>query len=230
MSSSTLFSNPLFGTTVTVLAYALSVKLHAKVRWLHPLLSAPLLVYLVLLAGSIDYEAYNAGGSIVTFFLGPATVALAVPLYKQAMRLRPMLRKLLAGALIGSVLGIAINALCVIAMGGSKALLLAVLPKSVTAPVAADLANWLGGSPELAAALTVLTGLIGSIAGPPLLRLARVDDYVASSIAIGASSHGIGSAKLLADSEEKGGISSFSMAACAIFTPLLLVPVNWFIL
>ncbi|MCQ6557966.1 LrgB family protein [Paenibacillus mendelii] len=230
MSSSTLFSNPLFGTTVTVLAYGAALAIYAKVRWLHPLLSAPLIVYLVLLAGSIDYKTYNAGGSIVSFFLGPATVALAVPLYKQAMRLRPMLPKLLMGAFIGSVLGITVNALCVILLGGSKELLYAVLPKSVTAPVAADLASWLGGSPELAAALTVVTGLFGSIAGPPLLRLARVHDYVSASIAIGASSHGIGSAKLLADSEEKGGISSFSMAACAIFTPLLLIPVNWFIL
>ncbi|MFC5649063.1 LrgB family protein [Paenibacillus solisilvae] len=228
MGSSNPFEDPIFGLTATIGAYAAALFLHRKVRWLHPLLVAPLIIYVLLLAGRIDYKDYKVGGDIVTFFLGPATVALAVPLYKHALRLRSVLPSLLMGAFVGSAAGLAVNALCMALLGGSELLMKSALPKSVTASVAVDLSNWLGGSPELTAALTVLTGLFGSMAGPALLRACGVHERLAASVAIGAASHGIGSARLLAESEENGGVSGFSMAACCVFTPMLLLPVHWF--
>lgn len=228
MTGSNPFEDPIFGMTVTIGAYAAALLLHRKIRWLHPLLTAPLLIYGLLLAGKIDYSAYKLGGDIITFFLGPATVALAVPLYKHALRLRSKLPSLLMGALIGSVIGLGVNALSVALLGGSELMLKSALPKSVTASVAVDLSHWIGGSPELTAALTVLTGLFGSMLGPLLLRVCGVHERLAASVAIGAASHGIGSARLLAESEEDGGVSSFSMAACSVFTPMLLLPVHWF--
>ena len=155
---------------------------------------------------------------------------MAVPLYKHAMRLRTMLPSLLLGALTGSALGLLVNGACVMLLGGTSEFLRSALPKSVTAAVAVDLSGWLGGSPGLTAALTVLTGLFGSVTGPPLLRLCGVSDRIASSIAIGAAAHGIGSARLIAESEEQGGLSGFSMAACAVFTPILLLPVHAWLL
>ncbi|GGD68758.1 LrgB family protein [Paenibacillus nasutitermitis] len=230
MNGSSLYSDPVFGVCVTFAAYAAALLVRRRVPRLHPLITAPVLVYALLQLGRIDYTDYKVGGDMVAFFLGPATVALAIPLYKQAMRLKPVLPSLLLGALVGSALGLAVNALCVIALGGTEELLRSSLPKSVTAAVSVELSRWLGGSPEFTAALTVMTGLFGSVAGPVLLRLAGVHDRVAASIAIGAAAHGIGSAKLLADSQEEGGVSGFSMAACAVFTPVLLLPFHWFIL
>ncbi len=228
MIGSNPFEDPIFGFSVTIGAYAAALLVHRKFRWLHPLLTAPLLIYFLLLIGKIDYTGYKAGGDIVTFFLGPATVALAVPLYKHALLLRSKLPSLLMGALIGSAAGLLINALCVALLGGSELMMKSALPKSVTASVAVDLSGWIGGSPGLTAALTVLTGLFGSIVGPALLRVCGIHEKHAASIAIGAASHGIGSARLLAESEESGGISSFSMAACSVFTPMLLLPIHWF--
>jgi predicted murein hydrolase (TIGR00659 family) len=230
MNGSNLFNDPLFGVFVTVTAYAAALLLRRRLRWLHPLITAPVLIYSLLQMGRIDFADYKAGGDIVTFFLGPATVALAVPLYKQAMRLKHLLPSLLLGALVGSAVGLGVNALCITLLGGSELLLKSALPKSVTAAVSIELSRWLGGSPELTAALTVMTGLFGSVFGPSLLRLAGVNDRIAASVAIGAASHGIGSARLMAESEEAGGISGFSMAACAVFTPVLLLPVHWFLL
>ncbi|WP_308639195.1 LrgB family protein [Paenibacillus silvisoli] len=224
------FADPMFGTVLTVGAYVLAVLIRRRLIWLHPLLSAPLIVYGVLQLGEIPIADYREGGDMVSFFLGPATVAMAIPLYKHAIRLKHMLPSLLAGALVGSAVGIVINGLSVLLLGGTESLLRSALPKSVTTAVAVDLSGWLGGSPELTAALTVLTGLVGSVAGPPLLRLCRVDGVIASSIAIGAAAHGIGSAKLLSESEEQGGLSGFSMAACAVFTPVLLLPVHAWLL
>ncbi|MBM7564558.1 LrgB family protein [Paenibacillus sacheonensis] len=225
-----LLADPLLGTTLTLAAYAAGMLLYRKFAWLHPLISAPLLVYLCLRLSSISWETYQIGGGMVSFFLGPATVAMAVPLYKHAMRLRRMLPSLLLGALVGSAAGLIVNASCVLLFGGTSEFLRSALPKSVTAAVAVDLSGWLGGSPGLTAALTVLTGLFGSVTGPWLLRMCGVSDIAASSIAIGAAAHGIGSARLMSDSEEQGGLSGFSMAASAVFTPILLLPVHAWLL
>lgn len=221
-----LLADPLFGTALTLVAYAASILVYRRVRWLHPLIGAPLIVYLALLLGDIEFDTYKIGGDLVSFFLGPATVAMAVPLYKHAMRLKHMLPSLLAGALIGSACGLLVNGACVLLFNGTGEFLRSALPKSVTAAVAVDLSAWLGGSPGLTAALTVLTGLFGSVTGPWLLRAVGVTDRVASSIALGAASHGIGSARLMTESEEQGGLSGFAMAASAVFTPVLLLPVH----
>ncbi|SFI54355.1 Putative effector of murein hydrolase [Paenibacillus sp. UNC496MF] len=225
-----LMADPLLGTTLTLAAYAAAVFAYRRLPWLHPLIGAPLIVYLCLRFAGISFDAYRIGGDLVSFFLGPATVAMAVPLYKHAMRLKALLPSLVLGALTGSALGLLVNAACVLAFGGTGAFLRSALPKSVTSAVAVDLSGWLGGSPALTAALTVLTGLFGSVTGPWLLRLCGVSGKIASSIAIGAAAHGIGSARLIAESEERGGLSGFAMAASAAFTPVLLLPVHAWLL
>lgn len=225
-----LLADPLLGTTLTLAAYAAAMLLYRRVPWLHPLISAPLIVYLALRLSDLSFETYSIGGNMVSFFLGPATVAMAVPLYKHAMRLKAMLPSLLLGALTGSALGLLVNGGCVLLFGGTGEFLRSALPKSVTAAVAVDLSGWLGGSPGLTAALTVLTGLFGSVTGPWLLRLCGVDSRVAASIAIGTAAHGIGSARLMAESEEQGGLGGFAMAASAVFTPVLLLPVHAWLL
>ncbi|MFC4775443.1 LrgB family protein [Paenibacillus sp. GCM10023252] len=224
-----LYANPLFGVALTVGVYALAVRLHQKNRRMHPLLVTSIVLITALQLGGIPYEDYNQGGSILTFLLGPATVALAVPLYKQALIYRKQLLSILAGSTIGCSAGMAVNGWAVYATGGSKTLLLSSLPKSATSPVAIELARLLGGIPELGAVLAVLTGLLGSVIGPALVRRLGITKDAAIGAAVGTAAHGIGTARLLGESERQGGISGFAMAISAIVTSLLAVPVSWFL-
>ncbi|WP_127534550.1 LrgB family protein [Paenibacillus kobensis] len=220
-------SNPVFGVSLTVMLYGCALWLKQKTGWVHPLLATSIALIGVLLLFDIPYDDYNAGGSVITFFLGPATVALAVPLYKQALRFRKQLLPVAAGALIGSLCGLVFNGLVMLWTGASHSLLLTSLPKSATSPVAIEVARMIGGRPELAAVLTVLTGLFGSVVGPRVLRLAGFRQDAAIGAGVGTASHGIGTARLFADSERQGGISGFAMALTAITTSALALPVSW---
>jgi predicted murein hydrolase (TIGR00659 family) len=225
-----IYEDPLFGAAVTVGAYALARLLHRRFRFLHPLFVCSLGLIALLLALDIPYDAYNEGGRIVSFFLGPATVALGVPLYKQWPKVRARLLAVLGGVTAGSVSGIVLGGWLAWALGGTKEIIYSMMPKTVTSPVSLEIADRLGGIPELAATLTVLSGLLGSMFGPELLRLCGVRADLPLGTAIGTTSHGIGTARLLAESEAAGGISSFCMAAAAIVTPMMFVPVYWLLL
>jgi putative effector of murein hydrolase len=181
----------------------------------------------LLVACNIPYENYKAGGDIVTFFLGPATVALAVPLYKSAQAMKGKIRAIVLGSAIGSLSGLLSVALLMWALNGVKDTMLAMLPKSATSPIAIELARQLGGTPELGGVFAVLTGLLGSMVGPLLLRKAGVRSDIAIGTAVGTASHGIGTARLLRDSELRGGVSGFAMGLSSIITPLLCIPIYW---
>lgn len=222
-----LYEDPVFGAAVTVGAYALARRLHRRWRAFHPLFVCSFGLIVLLLVLDIPYEAYNVGGRIVSFFLGPATIALGVPLYKQWPKVRDRFAAIISGITVGSVTGIATGGLIVWSLGGAQEMIYSMMPKTVTSPVAIEISIRLGGLPELSAVLTVLSGLLGSMIGPELLRRCGVRADVPLGTAMGTSSHGIGTARLLAESEAAGGISSFSMAAAAIITPILFIPVYW---
>jgi putative effector of murein hydrolase len=224
-------SDPLFGAAITVGAYALACLVRDRwLKWLHPLLSAAAAVILLLLAADIPYEDYNAGGSIVSFFLGPATIALGTLIYRHWPLVRERIAAILSGMTFGTVFGIGVTALLLWVLGGSRPVLLSMLPKTVTSPVAVEIVELIGGVPEMGAVFTVLTGLAGSVFGPALARLAGIRSDAAIGTAIGTTSHGIGTARLLLDSEIQGSISGFAMACSAILTPILFVPIYWWLL
>ena len=114
-------------------------------------------------------------------------------------------------------------------MHGSRVLLLSMLPKSVTTPISIELSLQLGGIPALTAVFTVLAGLLGSVVGPQLLRLAGVRGDIAIGLAMGTSSHGIGTARIIRDSEFQGGASGLAMALAGIITSLLIIPIQWWL-
>jgi predicted murein hydrolase (TIGR00659 family) len=224
-----IYSNPAFGVTTTVAAYVASQALHRRWRWLHPLLPTCGVLIALLLLAHIPYASYKQGGDLITFFLGPATVALGVPLYKQSQKIRGHVTALLAAIFAGSVGGMASAALFVWAFHGSRTLALSMVPKSVTTPISMEVSRLLGGEPDLTAVFTVIAGLIGSVIGPRVLRLLGVRNDLALGAAIGTSSHGIGTARLIRESELQAGVSGLSMAAAGIFTSLLAIPVYWWL-
>ncbi|HEX4124528.1 MAG TPA: LrgB family protein [Tepidisphaeraceae bacterium] len=224
-----VYAAPLFGVAVTVIAYAISSAVHHRFRWLPSLvLTCGSLIALLLLC-HIPYSAYKSGGDIVSFFLGPATIALGVPFYKHAKSIRAHSFAVFTAVAAGSASGIASAGGLVLLMHGSGALLRSMIPKSVTTPISIELAKQLGGVPPLTAVFTVLAGLLGSVVGPQLLRVVGVRGNIAIGLAMGTSSHGIGTARIIRDSEFQGGASGLAMALAGIITSLLIIPIQWWL-
>lgn len=216
---------PIFGMTLTVGAYAVALLLHKRWSKLHPLLVCSVIIVAVLLLLQVPYDAYRQGADFIVFLLGPATVALGVPLYKNARKIKSMLLPIATGITVGSISALLLSAALVWALGGSRELIVTMMPKSVTSPVALEISRQAGGLPELTAVLTVLTGLIGSVLGPSLLKWAGVRDDISLGTAMGTAAHGIGTARIIRDSELAGSISGFAMGAAAILTSVLFIPI-----
>lgn len=219
----------LIGVGLTVFAY--SAALYARTRWkfFHPLAVASIAVIALLQLSGIDYEDYRVGGDWIAWGLGPATVGLAVPLYKNAGIIKQKLVPVLAGITSGSLMSLLVTPLLLIWLGSPQEIVLSMLSKSVTAPISMEISRRAGGYAELGAVFSVLTGLLGSVTGPAFLRLCGIRGDFAVGTAIGTSSHGIGTARLMSESELQGGISGFSMAAAGIVTSLLMIPVYWWL-
>ncbi|MBN2983069.1 MULTISPECIES: LrgB family protein [Cohnella] len=220
---------PLFGVALSVVFYSLSLIAGKRFAWLHPLFVSSGGIILFLVLTDIPYEVYEAGGEIVTFFLGPATVALGVPLYKYRKRIRAEWVAVLGGITAGALVSIVSTGGLLWALGASRETILSAMPKSVSSPIALELARLTGGSPELSATLTVLTGLAGSMMGISLLRLLRIRGDLPIGVAIGTAAHGIGTSRLLRQSEAQGSYSGFAMAMNGIVTGLLYIPIVWWL-
>ena len=209
---------------VTILGYAGAKRLHARYAIFHPLLVSTGFVWLIWWAVSNDWETYKSAGEWISFWLGPATVALAVPLAKQIRSLMPIWRSVLLGVAIGCGIALISGWLVLWLAGSSDQLVRSMLTKSVTTPFAVELTKAIGGIPELAAAFTATTGLIGAVIARPLLKLARITDDWAIGIAIGTSSHAIGTASLSGQSEAQSAASSVAMILSGIVTTFYLIP------
>ena len=227
-----LVHSPLFLLLLTVGGYEFGRRLRARTG--HPL-AQPVLVAIVVVAVVIsllhvDYADYRSGVEPIAFLLGPATVALAIPLHRQTHRLRgivgPMVAALMAGALVSVTAGI----LIVRALGGSEALARTMGPKSTTAPVAIALAERFDGIPALAAVFAIIVGTFGAVVAPGLLTLLRVRDPRARGLAVGAVSHGIGTARMLHESPVEGAFSGLSMGLTALATCLVMPLMVWLLL
>ncbi|MGF1621800.1 MAG: LrgB family protein [Rhodomicrobiaceae bacterium] len=224
-----LSANPLLHLTLTLLAYQAGSWVYRRGR-LNPLLNPVLLAVVLLVAALMltgtSYASYFEGAQFVHFLLGPATVALAIPLYRQFERVRrsalAVLTSIITGSLTASLSAVALLRL----FGGSWETAISIAPKSVTAPVAMGISEQLGGLPSLTAVLVILTGIFGAMLGPPLLNLLRITDWSARGLAMGTASHGIGTARALQVNELAGAFSGLAMGLNALATAVLL-PVLW---
>ena len=220
-----LATTPLLGLTITLVAYVAGDWLYRRANMnplLNPVLLAVLALMALLLATGTPYPTYFEGAQFVHFLLGPATVALAVPLYFNLGKLKriwlPLLGGLVAGSLTAAMSAVGIAWL----FGASKQTLLSLAPKSVTAPVAMGIAEKLGGLPSLTAILVISTGILGAVLGPVVLNLLRVRDQATRGFALGVTSHGIGTARAFQESEQAGAFSGLAMGLNALVTALLL--------
>ncbi len=221
-----LSTTPLLGLTITLIAYGLAYRVYMRFKanpLLHPvLLSVSLLIALLLLTGT-PYSAYFEGGQFVHFLLGPATVALAVPLYHQWPKLKrlwlPLGITLVSGVVVGALSSILLAQM----FGIGAQTLRSLAPKSVTAPVAMGIAEKIGGLPSLTAVFVVITGILGAAVGTRIFALMRIQDDSIKGFAMGITAHGIGTARAFQISQEMGAFSGLGMAL-ATFTTAIILP------
>ena len=223
-----LINTGIFGILTSLIAYEIGMYINknTNISIFNPLLIAIVLIIFFLMGFHIKYESFNIGGDIISFFLYPATVALAVPLYKEFSLFKKNVIPILTGILCGCIVGI----LSIIAFskifGLSNVLIQSLIPKSITTPIGMALSKQLGGLPSITVIAIIITGILGSIVGPFLFKLLKIKDKVAFGVAMGTSSHAIGTAKTMEIGETEGAMSGLAMAISGIIT-VFLAPALW---
>ncbi len=225
---SDLLNTPLFGITLTLVVYYFSEWLYKRVRFalFTPVFVSILCIILLLKICNISYTDYEKGGRIILFLLGPAVVAIAVPLYQHRKQILKSKLPIFMGIMFGAVSSIVSAAGIALILGGSHDVVLSLVPKSVTTPIAIGIAEKIGGIVPLTAALVVITGCIGAICGPEFCRLIGLQSKMAIGLAVGTASHGIGTARVLGEDRFTGAIAGLAIGLNGLATTLI-VPLLW---
>lgn len=212
-----------WGVMVTLAAFALGTLLHRKTKaaWCNPLLLGSIFVVVLLSILKIPYPDYKQSASPITWLLFPATVSLAVPLYEQWELLKKNVLAIAAGIGAGVITSLVSILLIAWVFRLDSAGAVSLLPKSVTTAIGVDVAAELGGIPALTTAVIVLTGIMGNLMSVSLCRLLRITNPIAKGIAIGTSSHAIGTSKALEMGPIEGAMSSLSIAVAGVLTAIL---------
>lgn len=219
-----LTHHPLFGIGITLGAYQVAMAAYERTRWvfLQPVLVSMLTVIGILLLSGLSFAEYKNSVAALTLLLGPATVALAVPLYLNLRRIRqlfwPIIITLALAGTFATVMGVGLAW----AFGAEPIMLMSMAPKSVTSPIAMLVADQIGGIAALAAVFVMITGVIGAIVGPSVLRLCRVHHPAAQGMALGITAHAVGTARALQESDECGAFAALAMSLMGVITAVLL--------
>ena len=224
-----LSATPLLHLTLTVCFFVLArwlYRISGRRSWLNPVLLSVLALVAVLVITGTPYDVYFEGAQFVHFMLGPATVALAIPLYRQWESLKRHPVALTVSLLTGSLTAV-ISAIVIAKIGGvSEQALISIAPKSVTTPVAMGISETLGGLPSLTAVVVILTGILGASLGPWLLEKLHVTNPMAKGLAMGTASHGIGTGRAIYMGDVAAAFSGLAMGLNGLATTIIL-PVIW---
>ncbi|SKA37667.1 TIGR00659 family protein [Enhydrobacter aerosaccus] len=220
-----LAAGPLVWLTATLIAYQIGRYLQARTRGnpaANPVLIAVILLVLLLARTDVPYAQYFAGAQFVHFLLGTATVALGLPLWREAAMLRRHIGPLLLSIAGGSVTAAGTAVVVAWALGASRATLLSLAPKSVTTPIAMGITEKLGGIPSLTAVLVILTGVLGAIIATWVLDTAGIRDWRARGLAAGTVAHGIGTARAYQVNPTAGAYAGLAMGVNGLLTAIVL--------
>ena len=216
-------SNEFFLLAITFGIYFFAKLLQKKTGLvlLNPILLTIAALIIFLKMTNISYETYNKGGYLIEFWLKPAVVALGVPLYLQLETIKKQLLPILLSQLAGCIIGIVSVVLIAKLMGASQEVILSLAPKSVTTPIAMEVARSLGGIPSLTAAVVVCVGLLGAILGLKTMKLMRVGSPIAQGLSLGTAAHAVGTSTAMDISSKYGAYASLGLTLNGIFTALL---------
>ncbi len=220
-----LAQNPVFGVTITLLGYEIG-------RWVqrrsggwplaNPVLIAIVLIVAALEFCSIPYDLYLKGGGLIQFMLGPATVALALPIYANATRIRGAAAGIAAGVAVGATVACASAVGIAWLLGLPNDVLRSIASKSVTTPIAIGISQEIGGHPSLTAVLVITSGIIGAMLSGRLYDWIGLRDWEARGLATGIASHGIGTAQMLSVNETAGAFAGLAIGLTGLFTAIVL--------
>ncbi|MVX67050.1 LrgB family protein [Clostridium chromiireducens] len=216
-------NNVLFGLVISLAAFEIGIFInrYTRVPILNPLLVAIVIVIGILLAFHIDFNTYNKGGQFINMFLGPSTVVLAVPLYRQLDLLKKNAKAILSGIFIGSVVGIFSIIGISHLIGLDASIIKSLVPKSVTTPIGISISNQLGGLVPITVLAIIFTGIIGAVFGPTICKIFKIKDKVAVGVSIGTAAHAVGTSKALELGEVEGAMSSLSIGIAGIMTVII---------
>lgn len=216
-------NTPIFGILISLVAFQIGILFYKKIRSsvFNPLLVSIALVILFLLYFRIDFETYNVGGDYISFFLGPATVVLAVPLYKKIQLLKSNALPIIAGISAGCIAGISSILIFSSLFGLDEIITNSLVPKSVTTPIGMEISKQIGGLPAITIAAIAATGIIGAVLGPFVCRCFRIKDSVAVGIAIGTASHALGTTRAIELGETEGAMSGLAIGITGMITVIL---------
>ncbi|HAX74048.1 MAG TPA: hypothetical protein DCY20_11035 [Firmicutes bacterium] len=221
-----VFETPIFGILLTILAFNMGVNLSKKLKssLVNPLLMAVALIIVCLVVFNIPLKQYQIGGNVLTYFLSPLTIVLAIPMYRQwnhiKQNLIPIMIGICSGIFIGTVLTYCLGRL----LSVEDDLLLSIIPKSITTPMAISLSNLINGTPSVTTIFVVITGVMGAIMAPIVFRLYPTKNKIAKGVGIGAAAHAIGTTKAMEMGETEGASSSASIGLTGTLA-IILIPI-----
>ena len=214
----------------TVAVYRAAAWVHARVGWsvLQPVATTSIAVVGLLLVLRVPAATYVKKVEVLSVLLGPSVVALGVGVEGELPRLRGRAVRVLSAVVAGALVGVVSAASVARLLGASPVIVATLAPKSTTSPIAMAIAERTGGLPSLAAAIVVVVGIVGAIVGPPLLRAAGVRDPYAWGLAMGASSHGVGTARAAAEGETEAAGSALGLALTGVVTSVAVpIVLGW---
>lgn len=219
------------GVTISLLAYILGYffKKKFKLGFLNPLLISIAATIVVLVVADVDYEVYNKGASYISWFLTPATVCLAIPLYEQWQLLKDNFKAVLFGIVSGVITSLATVFVLAKLMGLTHEEYVTLLPKSITTAIGMGVSDELGGYVTITVAVIIITGVLGNIFGELICRLFRITEPISKGLALGSASHAIGTAKAMELGEVEGAMSSLAIAVAGVLTVIGATIFSYFI-
>ena len=220
-----LWTTPLPGIALTVLVYCIGLRLQRRAHGhalTNPVAVSIIVLVILLAATNLPYPTYFASARFLHYLLGPATVALAVPLARELPRLRRLLWPIVAGLLAGNLSAACSAILLAKGFGAGRSVTLSLAPKSVTTPIAMGISEKIGGLPSLTAVLVIATGVIGAVLGPWFLDRLGIRDPAVRGTAMGVGAHGLGTASIYQESSEAGAFAGLAMGLSGLITALML--------
>ena len=215
-----LTNSVFFGAVISLVAYEIGILLKKKFKLaiFNPLLIAVICVMAVLMLFHIDYDTYNEGGQYISYLLTPATVSLAVPLYRQIELLKNNIKAVAMGILSGVLASMAGVYILARAFHLNSQLYVTQLPKSITTAIGMGVSEELGGVVTITVAVIVITGVLGNVIADLACKIFRLEEPVAKGLALGTAAHAIGTAKAMELGEIEGAMSSLAIAVAGLLT------------
>lgn len=219
-----LLNSPLFGICLTIIAYVIGLEFYKRFKLpiFNPILIALIIIIPILLYFKIPLEIYKKGGNLISFFLAPATVVLAVPLYKKIDLLKKHFIPILVGIIAGIIASIVSCVFIGKALGLDLRIIKSSLSKSLTTPIAIELSKSVGGIVPITIVMVMITGITGAIFAPIICKIFKIKNEIAKGVAIGTSSHAVGTSRAIEMGEVQGAMSGLAIGVAGILTVFIL--------